>query len=161
MDRLAHKCVSLQFLVEMNERVVQPYRPTMTVKEVVEEIIIPATKEKGCSFIDQLWPNMYVAPHAFISHAFGNRFTIIVESLKSYFKDAVFAEIGSTPIEKLVLLTHGFGVSELGQAYAKIDASAADCWAQSDKDMIREHIRTMMIEQKIVDSLATVTEALT
>jgi hypothetical protein len=187
----------------------------MTVKEVVEEIIIPATKEKGCSFIDQLWPNMYMAPHAFISHAFGNRFTIIVESLKSYFKDSVFAEvyiwidifiinqhrpgddlhdgltlratieasgsvvvcldkntlplfrlwclyeIGSTPIEKLVLLTHGFDVSELGQAYAKIDATTADCWAKADKDMIREHIRTMMIEQKIVDSAATVTAALT
>eukprot|EP01036_Dinobryon_divergens_P061989 gene61989-biopygen36941 len=93
MDRLAHKCVSLQFLIEFNEQVVQPYRPTMTVKEVVDDIIIPATKEKGCSFIDQLWPDMFVTPHAFISHAFGNPFTIIVESLKSYFKDAVFAEV--------------------------------------------------------------------
>eukprot|EP01036_Dinobryon_divergens_P031418 gene31418-biopygen25115 len=215
MDRLAHKCLSLQFLLEFNEKVVQPYRPTMTVKEVVEDILIPATKEKQCSFIDQLRPNIYVWPHVFISHAFGNRFAIIIASLKSYFKDAVFTEvyvwidifiinqhlpgddlhdgltlratieacgsvlvcldkntlplfrlwclyeIGSTPIEKLVLLTHGFDPSELGQAYAKIDATTADCWAQSDKDMIREHIRTMMIEQKIVDSSATVTEALT
>jgi len=215
MDRLAHKCVSLQFLIEFNEQVVQPYRPTMTVKEVVEEIIIPATREKGCSFIDQLWPNMYVAPHAFISHAFGNRLTIMVESLKSYFKDAVFAEvyvwidifiinqhrpgddlhdgltlkatieasgsvvvcldkntlplfrlwclyeIGSTPIEKLVLLTHGFDASELGQAYAKIDASTADCFSQADKERIRGHIRAMMVEQRVVDSAATVAEALT
>ena len=215
MDRLAHKCVSLQFLIEFNEQVVQPYRPTMTVKEVVEEIIIPATREKGCSFIDQLWPDMYVTPHAFISHAFGNRLTIMVESLKSYFKDAVFAEIyvwidifiinqhrpgddlhdgltlkatieasgsvvvcldkntlplfrlwclyeiGSTPIEKLVLLTHGFDASELGQAYAKIDASTADCFSQADKERIRGHIRAMMVEQRVVDSAATVAEALT
>eukprot|EP01036_Dinobryon_divergens_P037244 gene37244-biopygen29484 len=92
MDRLAHKCVSLQFLIDFTEQVVQPYRPTMTVKQIQEEIIMPATREKGCSFIDQLWPDMYVVPHAFISHAFGNRLTIMVESLKSYFKDAVFAE---------------------------------------------------------------------
>ena len=215
MDRLAHKCVSLQFLLEFCEKVVRPYRPTMTVKEVVDEIIKPATKDRDCSFIDQLRPNMYVVPHAFISHAFGNPFTIIVESLKSYFKDAIFSEvyvwidvfiinqhrpgddlhdgltlkatievsgsvvvcldkntlplfrlwclyeIGSTPIEKLVLLTHGFDASELGQAYAKIDSNTADCWEQSDKDMIREHIRVMMVEQKVVDSAATVEEALT
>ena len=214
MVKLAHKCVSLQFLLEFNERVVQPYRSAMTVKQVVEEIIIPFTKDRQCSFIDQLRPNMHVAPHAFISHAFGNPFSIIVESLKSYFKDAVYAEvyvwidifiinqhspgddlhggqtlkatieasgavvvcldkntlplfrlwclyeIGSTPIEKLVLLTHGFDAAELGLAYAKIDATTADCWAQSDKDMIRGHIRTMMIEQKIVGAAATVEEAL-
>ena len=214
MVKLAHKCVSVQFLLEFNERVVQPYRSDMTVKQVVEEIIIPATKDQQCSFIDQLRPNMHVAPHAFISHAFGNPFSIIVESLKSYFKDAVYAEvyvwidifiinqhspgddlhggqtleatikasgavvvcldkntlplfrlwclyeIGSTPIEKLVLLTHGFDAAELGLAYAKIDATTADCWAQSDKDMIRGHIRTMMIEQKIVGAAATVEEAL-
>ena len=215
MDRLAHKCVSLQFLLEINEKVVQPYRPTMTVKEVVEEIIIPATREKGCSFIDHLRPNMYVTPHAFISHAFGNPFTIIVESLKAYFKDAVFSEvyvwidifiinqhrpgddlydgltlkatieasgsvvvcldkntlplfrlwclyeIGSTPIEKLVLLTHGFDASELGRAYAKIDATTADCFSQADKERIRGHIRAMMVEQRVVDSTATIAEALT
>jgi hypothetical protein len=91
MVKLAHKCVSVQFLLEFNERVVQPYRSAMTVKQVVEEIIIPFTKDQQCSFIDQLRTNMHVAPHAFISHAFGNPFSIIVESLKSYFKDAVYA----------------------------------------------------------------------
>ena len=90
MVKLAHKSVSLQFLLEFNERVVQPHRSAMTVKQVVEEIIIPFTKDRQCSFIDQLRPNMHVAPHAFISHAFGNPFSIIVESLKSYFKDAVY-----------------------------------------------------------------------
>jgi hypothetical protein len=167
MVKLAHKCVSMQFLLEFNERVVQPYRSGMTVKEVVEEIIIPFTKDQQCSFIDQLRPNMHVAPHAFISHAIDNPFSIIVESLKSCFKDAVYAkvyvwidifiinhfspgddlhggqtlkatietsgatlvcldkntlplfrlwclyEIGSTPIEKLVLLTHGFDAVDL------------------------------------------------
>ena len=65
----------------------------MTVKQVVEEIIIPTTKDKKCSFIDQLRPNMCVAPHAFVSHAFGNPFSIIVETLMSYFKDAVYSEV--------------------------------------------------------------------
>ena len=93
MVKLAHKCVSLQFLLEFYEGVVQPYKSGMTVKQVVEEIIIPFTKDQQCSFIDLLRPNMHVAPHAFISHAFGNPFSIIVESLKSYFKDAVYAEV--------------------------------------------------------------------
>jgi len=93
MVKLAHKCVSLQFFLEFNEMVVQPYRSAMTVKQVVDEIIIPGTKDQQCSFIDQLRPNIFVAPHAFISHAFGNTFSIIVESLKSYFKDAVYAEV--------------------------------------------------------------------
>ena len=215
MDQLAHKCVSVQFLLEIYEQVVQPYRPNMTVKEVVDEIIIPSTKEKQCSFIDQLRPKMYVTPHVFISHAFGNPFRIIVEYLKSYFRDAVYAEvyvwidifiinqhtpgddlhngltlkttiqasgsvvvcldkdtlplsrlwclyeIGSTPIEKLVLLTDGFDAAELGLAYTKIDATTADCFSQSDKEEIRGHIRNMMVEQKIVDRGATVEEALT
>jgi hypothetical protein len=46
MVMLAHKCVSVQLLLEFNERVVQPYRSAMTVKQVVEEIIKPATKDQ-------------------------------------------------------------------------------------------------------------------
>jgi hypothetical protein len=46
MAKLAHKCVSVQFLLEFNERVVQPYKSAMTVKQVVEEIIIPFTKDQ-------------------------------------------------------------------------------------------------------------------
>eukprot|EP01035_Chromulina_nebulosa_P028857 gene28857-38157_t len=214
MEQLAHKCVSVKFLLEIYEKVVQPYRPTMTVKEVVDEIIIPATKEKQCSFIDQLRPNMYVAPHAFVSHAFNNPFHIIVEYLRSYYKDAIYAEvyvwidifiinqhrpgddlhdgltlkatiqasgsvlvcldkntlplfrlwclyeIGSTPTEKLVLLTHGFDATELGLAYEKIDATTADCFSKPDKERIQGHIRNMMVEHKIVPSGASILEAL-
>jgi len=212
---LAHKCVSMKFLLEFYERVVRPYRPDMTVKQVVEEIIIPATREKKCSFIDQLRPGMYVAPHAFISHAFSNPISIIVESLRSYFKDAVYAEIyvwidifiinqhnpsddlhggetlkatieasgfvlvcldkntlplsrlwclyeiGSTPVEKLILLTQGFGASNLSNAFANIDASTAECFSPDDKNRIRDHIRAMMIDQKVVHKNATVDDALT
>ena len=207
--------MSLQFLVEFYEQVVKPYNPTMTVKQVQEEIIIPATNDLKCSFIDKLLPNMYVTPHAFISHAFNNQLIIMVESLKAYFKGAVFAEIyvwidifiinqhrpgddlldgrtlkatieasesvvvcldkntlplsrlwclyeiGSTPIEKLVLLTHGFDASELGRAYAKIDANNAGCFLQSDMDMIKNDIRKTMIQRNFVSSAATVEEALT
>ena len=81
--------------MEFYEQVVKPYKPDMSTKEVQEQIIIPATNDsiQCSSFIDKLWPNIYVTPHAFISHAFGNRIIIMVESLKRYFKDAVFAEI--------------------------------------------------------------------
>ena len=213
MEKLAHKCVSVKFLIELYEQVVQPYRPTMTVKEVVEEIIIPATMDQQCSFIDLQRPNMYVTPHAFVSHAFGNPIRIIVENLKAYYKDAIYSEIyvwidifiinqhrpgddlhdghtlkatieasgsvlvcldkntlplfrlwclyeiGSTPIDKLVLLTHGFDDAELGLAYGKIDATTADCFSSLDKERIQSHIRTMMVEQKIVDSDVSIMEA--
>ena len=72
MVKLAHKYISSQFLLEFNEN---EFRSAMTVKQVVEEIII---RVKQYSFIDQLRPNMHVAPHAFISHVFGNPFGIIV-----------------------------------------------------------------------------------
>ena len=42
-------------------------------------------------------------------------------------------EIGSTPIEKLTLLTHGLDPSQLATAFKGIDASKADCWAQATR----------------------------
>ena len=185
----------------------KPYKPDMTVKEVQEQIIIPATDDfiQCSSFIDKLWPNnIYVTPHAFISHAFGDKIidAVFAEiyiwidifvinqhnlgadllgglTLKATIeasgsvvvcldKDAVplsrlwcLYEIGSTPIEKLVMLTHGFDASsELGQAYAKIDATTANCYLPTDKVMIRNDIRTMMIQRNFVGSAATEEDAL-
>ena len=212
--RLAHKCVSLKFLIVFFEKVVQPYRENMTVKEVVEEIIKPFTSSEQCSFIDKVRPNMLVAPHAFISHAFNNPINIIVNNLKNHFKDAVHREIyiwidiyiinqhkpgidlhggdtlkatieasesvvvcldkdtkplsrlwclyeiGSTPIEKLILQTHGMESTEISKAYSKIDATKAECYAASDKTMIQEHIKTMMIDQNVVDDTATIEDSL-
>ncbi len=51
-------------------------------------------------------------------------------------------EIGSTPPEKLVLLTHGFDASVLSAAFERIDVAAADCYAQRDKRMIRGLVRS-------------------
>eukprot|EP01036_Dinobryon_divergens_P032751 gene32751-biopygen25992 len=101
MDRLAHKCVSLQFFIEFYEQVVQPYRPTMTVQQVVKEIIIPATREKGCNFIDQLWPYIY-------------------------FKDAVFSEV-FVWIDIFIINQHNPGADlHSGQTLkATIDASGS------------------------------------
>jgi len=70
-------------------------------------------------------------------------------------------EIGSTPIEKLTLLTHGLDPTKIAAAYDQIDSSKADCWAQSDKDMIRRKVMAMMIEQKVVPQGVTIEEAMT
>ena len=69
-------------------------------------------------------------------------------------------EIGSTPIDKLSLLTHGFDSSKLAHAYQIIDASEADCWAQTDKDMIRRKVLEMMISQKVVAEGSSINEGL-
>eukprot|EP01035_Chromulina_nebulosa_P023235 gene23235-30117_t len=82
VDKLAYKCVSLQFLVDFHDQVVQLFCPTMTVKQVVDDIIIPLTIQQKCSLVDKLQPNMHMAPHAFICHAFGNPLSVLVESLK-------------------------------------------------------------------------------
>ena len=51
-------------------------------------------------------------------------------------------EIGSTPPEKLVLLTHGFDASVLSAAFERIDVKSADCYSQADKQMIRGLVRS-------------------
>ena len=51
-------------------------------------------------------------------------------------------EIGSTPPEKLVLLTHGFDASILSAAFERIDVKSADCYSQADKQMIRGLVRS-------------------
>ena len=65
----------------------------MTVKEVVELIVKPATVVEKISFIDLMSPGLYVKPTAFVSHAFGNPFHLLVESLLSHFRDAVPSEV--------------------------------------------------------------------
>ena len=79
VEVLAHKCVSLEFLIKFYDSVVQHFSPTMTVKEVVELIVKPATKVEKFSFIDLMSPGLYVKPTAFVSHAFGNPFQLLVE----------------------------------------------------------------------------------
>ena len=75
-------------------------------------------------------------------------------------------EIGSTPIEKLVLLNYGFDTSELlGTAYERIEASTADCWAQIERQRndSKPHILLDMMQmqmQGVVGSEATVEEGL-
>ena len=52
VEELAHKCVSLEFLKNFYDSVVTDFSPTMTVKEVVELIVKPATVVEKVSFID-------------------------------------------------------------------------------------------------------------
>ena len=47
MDKLSHKCLSLQFLVEFYEAVVEPLDPNMTTKRVADELFKPYTRAKG------------------------------------------------------------------------------------------------------------------
>ena len=70
-------------------------------------------------------------------------------------------EIGSSPPEKLILLTHGFDESHLGAAYSNIDANKAECFEPSDETRIRAHVHQMMVEHRTVSEGADVTTALT
>ena len=69
------------------------FSPTMRVKDVVELIVKPATEVERVSFIDLMSPGLYVKPTAFVSHAFGNPFHLLVKSLLSHFRDAVPSEV--------------------------------------------------------------------
>ena len=68
--------------------------------------------------------------------------------------------IGSTPIDKLTLITHGLDPSQLARAYNYIDTNKADCWAQSDKVMILGKVEDMLVEQKVIDQEATIEQAM-
>ena len=70
------------------------------------------------------------------------------------------AEIGSSPPEKLQLLTHGFSIGAVAGAFAAVDTASADCFAAGDKAMIRGHIRRKMVEAKMVAPDASVDDAL-
>eukprot|EP01035_Chromulina_nebulosa_P033499 gene33499-44856_t len=217
VQRLSHKALTLQFLVDFYEEVVKPLDPKMTTKRVADELFKAYTKDKGGgSVMGAVLSDIYVDQiDAFISHANDNEFVLLVHSLIEFFKDAVWAEIfiyidiftinqnnvledlqdgetlkatienskavlvvlderaypltrlwclyeiGSTPIEKLILLTHGLDPSQLARAYKDIDSSKADCWAQSDKEMIRQKVQSMLFEQRVISQEATVAEALT
>ena len=93
MHRLAHKCVTLQFLLDVYKEVITPIDENMTVKQVVEAIIKPFTLGIGCSFIDKVMPNMYLAPHVFVSHAFDNPISVVVRNLAEHFEGANFDEV--------------------------------------------------------------------
>ena len=93
VEELAYKCVSLDFLVKFYEIVVKPFSPSMTVREVVELIVKPATEKEMLSFIDIMCPGMFIRPTAFVSHAFGTPFHLLVDSLISHFRDALPTEM--------------------------------------------------------------------
>ena len=211
VQRLSHKALTLQFLVDFYDAIVKPLDPKMTTKIVADELFKSYTKDKGGSVMDAVFADIYVDQiDAFISHANDNKFVLLVHSLKEFFKDAVWTEIfiyidiftinqnnvigdlqdgetlkatienskavlvvldertypltrlwclyevGSTPMEKLTLLTHGLDPSQLARAYQGIDSSKADCWAQSDKDMIRQKVQAMLVEQGVISQEATI-----
>ena len=49
-------------------------------------------------------------------------------------------ELGSTPPDKLRLLTPGFGEAEMAAAFRAVDVESAQCFDSIDTDRIREHI---------------------
>ena len=49
-------------------------------------------------------------------------------------------EMGSTPPDKLRLLTPGFREAELAAVFRAVDVKAADCYESTDKSRIQEHI---------------------
>ena len=92
MDKLSHKCLSLQFLIDFYEAVVKPLDPKMTTKRVADELFKPYTRARGGgSVMDVVVPDIYVKElSAFISHANDNEFVLLVDYLKAHYKDAVW-----------------------------------------------------------------------
>ena len=195
LERVATAAISLAFLLDFYDTCVATLADgaALTTKEVVTNIIMPATQDLRCSFV-QLVPAAVAKPTAFASHAFGNPFSLLVAALREHFVNAVAAEvsvwvdifainqhdpsadlhggralartielasatlvvldrsalpmsrlwclyeIGSTPPDKLLLLTHGFSESDVAAVFRGVDVEAADCYDSNDKSHIREHI---------------------
>jgi hypothetical protein len=90
VERLSHKCLSLQFLVDFYAAVIKPLDPKMTTKQVVDELFTPYMKARGGDCLIDVVKCDVNAPQlsAFVRHAIDNQFTLLVESLTEYYKDA-------------------------------------------------------------------------
>jgi hypothetical protein len=199
VERVAACAVSLAFLSDFYARCVEPLERNgsapLTTKDVVERLIMPATKAGAvrCNFAS-LVPGAVAPPTAFASHAFSNSFRLLVSALEEHFMNAVAAdvhiwvdifainqhdpgtdlhggralartiklvretlvvldraaypltqlwclyEMGSTPPDKLRLLTPGFRETDVAAAFRTVDVDAAECYEPNDKNRIREHI---------------------
>ena len=93
-NSMHRKCITLEFLMDFNKNIVAPINPSMTVQEVTDYIVKPATEHLKKSFIHFLNPGSFAHQRtAFISHAKGNTFQLLVDSLIIHFHDAVPSDV--------------------------------------------------------------------
>jgi WD40 repeat protein len=95
LERVAATAVSLAFLREFYERCVAPLPggAALTTKQVVTDLIMPATAARGAPSFASLVPRAVSRPTAFASHAFNNPFSLLVAALSGHFADAVASEV--------------------------------------------------------------------
>jgi hypothetical protein len=95
LERVASTAVSLAFLRDFYERCVAPLPggEALTTKQVVDQVILPATKDSGACNFASLVPGAVGLPTAFASHAFGNPFSLLVAALQAHFAAAVASEV--------------------------------------------------------------------
>jgi len=93
VDKFAQNCLSLQFLVDFFQVVVEPLDPKneLTTKAVIDKLLKPFTKARGGgSVMDAVISSSanWERPNAiFISHSSDNVFGLLVQSLKEFFND--------------------------------------------------------------------------
>jgi hypothetical protein len=97
LDAVASCAVSLAFLVDFYDTCVAPLeasgRPPLTTKQVVTDVIMPATEHAGGRNFAALVPRAVGRPTAFASHAFGNLFSLLVAALRAHFAAALASEV--------------------------------------------------------------------
>lgn len=90
--------VSLAFLLDFHDACVAPLqdRTQLSTQQVVTDIIKPYTLDRRCRFA-QVVPAAVAPPTAqltvFVSHAFGNPFSLLVATLREHFANAVATEV--------------------------------------------------------------------
>jgi hypothetical protein len=93
VDVIATRGVSLAFLKDFAECLAaQPGGAALTSEEVVQTVIKPCTHLRQCSFFC-LAPHVFGSPSVFASHAWGNRFSLLVAVLCDHFRNAVLEDV--------------------------------------------------------------------
>ena len=95
LGNMAHKCLSLQFLVDFYDEVVKPLDPNMTTKRVADELLKPYTRARGGgSVMDAVASDINMERlDAFVSHADNNEFFRLVNSLREYYDKVEWEKI--------------------------------------------------------------------
>jgi hypothetical protein len=96
-EQVAACAVSLAFLIDFYEQCVAPLEALdgapLCTKAVVERVVKPGTAHALCA-LTQLLPAVDVAPpSAFVSHAWGNPFALLLSALREHFQGAIAAEV--------------------------------------------------------------------
>ena len=94
-QELANRAVSLAFLQDFYDACVAPLPDgaATTTEAVVAQLILPATEKLGRCSVARAAPSAFGPPHAFVSHAFRNPFSLLLAALREYFRAAVASEV--------------------------------------------------------------------